>query len=308
MVFHVSKFSTPYLGWIPLWGVTEWNAGWWLASWRLFRGVLQKSIPRKMQKLDWLVCTNETREASLCWYQVRGLLIRYGRQKKIDIDRDVGIGIGAPLILLPLYTDFIAENYMEWIQPLLDEKPDQSPSIIDFSQNLKRLSDMYEQPSIAERDANDTSNFYMILDNTVESRKQMLDTADMLERRNFSLIGENAPEWWTDASEEEKNPYQSVLTSYISSPIIAQNLWDPVLTELNKSCFLWLYLVWGSPIGSSQNFCHGSYENFLVIITQLRQAKEWPWSFFGSHVKILNISEEWDVLWWLFGCWYSICA
>lgn len=113
---------------------------------------------------------------------------------------------------------------MEWIQPLLDEKPDQSPSIIDFSQNLKRLSDMYEQPSIAERDANDTSNFYMILDNTVESRKQMLDTADMLERRNFSLIGENAPEWWTDASEEEKNPYQSVLTSYISSPIIAQNL------------------------------------------------------------------------------------
>ncbi|KAH9813023.1 Alpha/Beta hydrolase protein [Melampsora americana] len=111
---------------------------------------------------------------------------------------------GAPLVLVPLYTSRLTKMYLEWVQPIINGLGEQKPNVVDFKGNLERLSLLYDQPEIATRDASDSSNYYMIYDEMLQTRKDMLAYAEGLQRVAISLDGEDAPEWWTDASHEEK--------------------------------------------------------------------------------------------------------
>ncbi|KAG0143866.1 hypothetical protein CROQUDRAFT_672679 [Cronartium quercuum f. sp. fusiforme G11] len=115
---------------------------------------------------------------------------------------------GAPLVLVPLYTSILTKKYMEWIQPILDKSLNQISSETDFKQNLKRLSEIYGQSDILNRDPTDSSNFYMIEDAMLEQRKQMLIHAKVVQAQAITLPGEGAPDSWTDATEEEKLPWK----------------------------------------------------------------------------------------------------
>lgn len=111
---------------------------------------------------------------------------------------------GAPLVLMPLYTPLLVRKYMKWVQPILYQETKQDSSITDFEQSLRRLAEICGQPSMLSRDPHNSSNFYMIEKDMLEKRKQMLAHAEFLQTKAITLPGEDAAEWWTEASEEEK--------------------------------------------------------------------------------------------------------
>ncbi|EGG09772.1 uncharacterized protein MELLADRAFT_71157 [Melampsora larici-populina 98AG31] len=115
---------------------------------------------------------------------------------------------GAPLVLVPLYTSRLTKMYLEWIRPIIDGLGEQKPNVMDFKDNLARLSWLYDIPEIATRDPFDSSSYYMIYDDMLQKRKDMLAWAEGIQAVAITLDGEDAPEWWTDASHEEKTSWK----------------------------------------------------------------------------------------------------
>ncbi|KAG0143998.1 hypothetical protein CROQUDRAFT_660531 [Cronartium quercuum f. sp. fusiforme G11] len=117
---------------------------------------------------------------------------------------------GAPLVLLPLYTPLLTEKYVAWIRPILEDRgqTDPQPSISDFTKSLNRLATLYDKPSIADRDPFESSSYHVIDENSYEDREMKLAGVKMAEKEAILLPGEEAPESWTDASQDEKTPWR----------------------------------------------------------------------------------------------------
>ncbi|KAG0138931.1 hypothetical protein CROQUDRAFT_55483, partial [Cronartium quercuum f. sp. fusiforme G11] len=138
---------------------------------------------------------------------------RYLTYHNLDPRSKFENALGAPLVLLPLYTPLLTQKYMGWIRPILQEYDEQGkhqPSVTDFRKSLDRLATLHCRETIAERDPLDSSSYQVIDENSYEFREIMLAGTIKAEKQAISLLGEDAPEWWTDASEMEKMPWRLV--------------------------------------------------------------------------------------------------
>ncbi|KAH9823888.1 hypothetical protein DFH28DRAFT_1161807 [Melampsora americana] len=125
---------------------------------------------------------------------------------------------GAPLTLFPLYTKFLAEKYINWIQPIIKSNPklNKKPELIelDHEKSLERLYEIYQDPNMLKRDSKDSSSFYALDEVNVKQRKMILENALQVEKTSFCFLDENDPEWWDDQFtkiQSKKIPWKLVI-------------------------------------------------------------------------------------------------
>lgn len=143
----------------------------------------------------------------------------------------------APLLLCKTHIDEVRFHYMDWVNPLLEGKPNQNvpkPSVRSsgLKSSLEKLAFHWNDDSIGKRDPCESSSYYR---STKEELDLYQDTIEQLAKNQnatFSLFGGGAPEIWTDA------PFQDIIPFRFSSRFDDARLVSPaaVLSHPKHEC------------------------------------------------------------------------
>ncbi|KAG0144358.1 hypothetical protein CROQUDRAFT_134435 [Cronartium quercuum f. sp. fusiforme G11] len=123
---------------------------------------------------------------------------------------------GGPLQVFDANPELLKSLYYPWIDSILSTTAEtelyqqQIPIRPDFHRALQTLASLYDDPSIAERDAMTSDSFYSLSNEKIESNSERLEFLSSIEKSKFSFVGGGAPERWTGASFAEMHPWRQV--------------------------------------------------------------------------------------------------